>query len=82
MPDAIELWSRNGTEHVAARTGERGFAGEWKSFLAAIRDGADWEPLVRESIIDLAVITAGIESASSGRVVDFPEYLLAAGVPG
>lgn len=81
MPDAIEVWSRSGTQQVAARTGQRGFDGEWASFVAAIRDGADWEPLVREHIIDLAVITAGIESASLGRVVDFPEYLLAAGVP-
>ena len=81
MPDAIEVCSRNGTEQVAARTGQRGFDGEWENFLTAIRDGSDWEPLVRESIVDLAVITAGIESASRGRVVDFPEYLLAAGVP-
>ena len=81
MPDAIEVWSRNGTEHVAARTGQRGFVGEWESFLSAIRDGGEWEPLVRESIVDLAVITAGIQSATTGRVVDFPEYLRAAGVP-
>lgn len=81
MPDAIEVWSRTGAEQVAGRTGERGFDGEWENFLAAIRDGGDWEPLVRESIIDLAVITAGIESARRGSVVAFPEYLLAAGVP-
>ena len=82
MPDAIEVWSQNGAEQVAARTGQRGFDGEWKSFVTAIQGGSDWEPLVRESIIDLGVITAGIESASLGGVVDFPEYLLAAGVPG
>lgn len=81
MDDGIELWSRSGTEQVAARTGERGFDGEWENFLTAIRTGGEWEPLVRESIIDLAVITAGIESASLGRVVDFPKYLLAAGIP-
>lgn len=81
MDDAIEVWSRNGTEQVATRSGQRGFDGEWENFVTAIRDGGDWDPLVRESIIDLAVITAGIESASLGRVVDFPAYLLAAGVP-
>ena len=81
MDDAIEVWSRTGTEQVAARTGQPGFDGEWESFLTAIRDGADWEPLVRESIIDLAVITAGIQSANLGRVVAFPEYLRAAGLP-
>lgn len=82
MDDAIEVWSRSGTEQIAARSGQRGFDGEWENFVTAIRDGGDWEPLVRDSIIDLAVITAGIESANLGRVVDFPEYLRAAGVPG
>ena len=81
MDDAIEVWSRNGTEPIAARTGQRGFDGEWENFVTAIQNGVDWEPLVRESIIDLAVITAGIESANLGSVVDFPEYLSAAGVP-
>ncbi|HET9051777.1 MAG TPA: Gfo/Idh/MocA family oxidoreductase [Candidatus Dormibacteraeota bacterium] len=81
MPEAIEVWTRAGTQRVAARSGQRGFDREWESFLTAIRDGADWEPLVRESIIDLAVITAGIESASLGGVVAFPGYLRASGVP-
>ena len=80
MDDAIEAWSRHGTEQIAARTGQRGFDGEWEHFLTAIQEGGDWETLVRESIIDLAVITAAIESASLGSVVDFPAYLLAAGV--
>ena len=81
MPDGIEVWTRAGAERVAARTGVRGFDGEWRSFLAAIRGAAEWELLVRESIIDLAVLTAGIESANLGCALAFPEYLRASGVP-
>ena len=81
MPEAIELWTRDAPQRLAARTGERGFTGEWDSFVRAIRGEAEWEPLVRESIIDLAVLTAGLHSATSGTVVAFPEYLRAAGVP-
>ncbi|HEX6539925.1 MAG TPA: hypothetical protein VF155_12180, partial [Candidatus Dormibacteraeota bacterium] len=58
---------------------ERGFEGKWESFLAAIHHCGDWQPLVRESIIDLAVITAVSTPRACGGL---PEYLRATGVQG
>ncbi len=81
MPEAIELWQEPGRQQVAPRSHDQGFDAEWAAFLAAVRGEAEWEPLVRDAVVDLAVVLAGVLSARRGDVVALEELLRGAGVP-
>jgi predicted dehydrogenase len=80
LRDRIEVWDENGARVLRERSGNQGFEAEWDDFVGAVRGEHRLRVDPRESLIDAAVISAGLRSWDARGPVDFVAFLGARGL--